>query len=589
MAAEMQDGAAALAPGTKIADFPIQRVLGRPGRFGVTYLAHAPGTVDDVAIKEFLPTEFARRDGHAVTPRSAADERPFRWGVRCFLDEARALAQLSNPHVVKVRKVLEANGTAYSVMDYVAGESLAQRLRQESAPDAARLRRILLALAQGVEALHTAGILHRDITSDNVILRGGEPVLIDFGAARNAMGSKQPALHGTPAPHGMVFTSGYAPVELYSRSGRQGPWTDLYELGAVAYHAVTGSPPPDALARAHGTAAMTPAAEAGAERFPVPLLAAIDWALRLAPEDRPQSVAEWVEALEGRHAIPATTEGSPAVVVPLPQAAATREAATPRAGPAPASAAPQMAPSRAPLWIGAAIVAVAVLGAGYGWHASKSPRPARVAAPAASAGPAETAPTAPSENNAASGNAAAPAAGEAKPSETGELTLDRLAMELLAKEQQAAEQARQQEEAKKRAEAEAAAHEQALAAQRSREEQQAALRRQQEEEAAKQRAEEEARRAQEIQQAKAAAPNAQKPAPSEPKTQTARGNCTMHASDLSPSGTLTFKDIARMRGITLKGPDALLTPPITLPDGRQVIFEVTSDDCARIARLITAR
>jgi serine/threonine protein kinase len=285
-----QDNVQALPPGTRLGDYRLDAVIGHGG-FGITYRAFDTQLAKFVAIKEYLPVEFAVRhaDGHVV-PRGARFADDFAWGRERFLDEARALARFRHPHIVPVLRYFEANGTAYTVMEFEDGRNLAELLRDParrlSADD---VRRLAEGLLNGLGAVHAQGFLHRDIKPSNIIIRrDGVPVLIDFGAARQAVGERSRTLTG-------VLTPQYAPIEQYALDGRQGPWSDIYSAAAVLHHAIAGRPPPDAAARV-GKDPYRPLAETAGDRFDPAFLAAIDRALAFAPADRPQSIKDWSAA-----------------------------------------------------------------------------------------------------------------------------------------------------------------------------------------------------------------------------------------------------------------------------------------------------
>ena len=281
------DNVQALTPGTRLGDYRLDAVIGHGG-FGITYRAFDTQLAKFVAIKEYLPVEFAVRGGDGnVVPRGARFAEDFAWGRERFLDEARALARFRHPHIVPVLRYFEANGTAYTVMEFEDGKSVGELLRQPAgrlSPE--DVRRLADGLIGGLSAVHAQDFLHRDIKPSNIIIRrDGVPVLIDFGAARQAMGERTRTLTG-------VLTPQYAPIEQYALDGKQGPWSDIYAAAAVLHHAITGQPPPDAAARV-GTDPYRPLATMHADRFEPAFLAAVDRGLAFAPSDRPQSVEEW--------------------------------------------------------------------------------------------------------------------------------------------------------------------------------------------------------------------------------------------------------------------------------------------------------
>jgi serine/threonine protein kinase len=232
-------------------------------------------------------------DGKVVA-QGSTHEAGYRWGLERFLLEARTLARFSHPHIVRVLRYFEANATAYMVMDYEQGDPLKTVLQHDPQPAEAKLKALVAPLLDGLAAVHAAGFLHRDIKPDNIFVRAdGRPVLIDFGAARQALGGETKSLTS-------ILTPGYAPLEQYSGEGRQGPWTDLYAMGGVLYRAVADKNPPDAVTRIRGD---EPATGVGAGlaaargKYSESFLRAIEWALALDEKQRPQSVAQWKEAL----------------------------------------------------------------------------------------------------------------------------------------------------------------------------------------------------------------------------------------------------------------------------------------------------
>jgi serine/threonine protein kinase len=216
--------------------------------------------------------------------------RYFRWGLRRFYAEARTLARLSHPGIAQIIEIFTANGTAYLVMEYQDGDSLMDLLEREGPLPEQRLRDVLDQLLDALEYIHDARVLHRDLKPTNVIVLGKDrPVLLDFGNARHAISAKTKSLPAAISP-------GYSPTEQYNLQGKQGPWTDIYALGATLYHAIMGKPPPEAPERAIADA-MIPAIEAGKGRYDPALLKAIDRALAIPPTDRPQNIAQFRQLL----------------------------------------------------------------------------------------------------------------------------------------------------------------------------------------------------------------------------------------------------------------------------------------------------
>jgi formylglycine-generating enzyme required for sulfatase activity/predicted Ser/Thr protein kinase len=286
-----------LPPGTRLHEYEIEKVLGHGG-FGITYLARDKHLDKRVAIKEYLPNDLAARaPDQTVTVRSPEVREAFKWGLESFIKEARVLGKFSHPSLIQVHRYFEANDTAYFVMEYAEGVTLASVLKHEGTLSEERLRKIIFPILNGLEEVHRTGVLHRDIKPDNIILREGSlPVLIDFGAARQNLSSMTRSVMS-------VLTAGYAPIEQYATTGNQGPWTDLYAIGAVAYRALSGKKPIDAVNRIRDDP-MVPATMLGQGRYSSHFLAAIDWALAVNPEDRPTSIADFKLALDGQTSPP---------------------------------------------------------------------------------------------------------------------------------------------------------------------------------------------------------------------------------------------------------------------------------------------
>ena len=266
--------------------YRIDQVLGAGG-FGITYLAEDTKLGLAVAIKEYFPAEFALRDAsRSVRSRSGEHGDTFRWGLESFIKEAQMLARFDHPSVGHVMRVIEANNTAYMIQRYEDGMTLAHHLDGLGRPmSEEEIHRLFDPLLDGLEVVHAQSVLHRDISPDNIIVRpNGTGVLIDFGAARRAIADRSQMLTG-------IVREGYSPPEQYASGGaRQGPWTDVYALGAVLYRIVTGAKPATSIHRMIEDV-LVPASTAAAERYSAVLLAAIDQAMRLKQADRPQNVA----------------------------------------------------------------------------------------------------------------------------------------------------------------------------------------------------------------------------------------------------------------------------------------------------------
>ena len=246
-----------------------------------------------VAIKEYLPADLATREQDlSVVPQTSQAASDFQWGLERFLDEARTLARFQHPNIVRVHHFFEAHSTAYIAMDYVEGEDLSAYLTRKGPLSEDELKGILYPLLSALEVVHQADFLHRDIKPGNIVLRDsdGSPVLLDFGAARQAIGAKSRSVTS-------IVTPGYAPIEQYSSRGHQGPWTDIYALGGVCYRALTGQVPEDATDRMRDDP-LIPVAQRCAGQASQAFLSAIDVALSVDEGDRPQSVGAWRQALE---------------------------------------------------------------------------------------------------------------------------------------------------------------------------------------------------------------------------------------------------------------------------------------------------
>jgi serine/threonine protein kinase/tetratricopeptide (TPR) repeat protein len=357
--------------------YRIERVLGAGG-FGITYEATDLGLANAVAIKEYYPAEFGSRDETmSVGPRTAKDKDLFERCRSGFLREAQTLAQFDHPAIVRVLRIFEAHGTAYMVMRYEQGQSLIAWLKSLGRPPTQdEIDRVALPMLDAVELLHRASYLHRDIAPDNIIIRAdGSPVLLDFGAARQQLG------HWSATITGLV-KKGYSPQEQYaSESKLQGPWSDVYALGATLYRAVTGERPPEATERMLDDQ-LRPAGElAPKDTYRAGFLGAIDAALKTRPGERPQSIDAFRALLSMQEApaatAPAPTEtmatAHPVATVPTAAGADAAMAVTVTAVAVTAASLATPTPSRA--WRSPALaagLALAIVAAGAGWWLSRT-------------------------------------------------------------------------------------------------------------------------------------------------------------------------------------------------------------------------
>ena len=277
-----------LPTGTRLGEFEITGLLGKGG-FGIVYLAWDHSLERVVALKEYMPSAFASRTAQSqVRVNSEHDAGTFEAGLRSFVNEARILAQFDDPSLIKVYRFWEANGTAYMVMPYYQGPTLKQVLAERATPpDEAWLTGLLAPLLDTLAVLHQQQCFHRDISPDNILmLEDGRPLLLDFGAARRAIGD-------VAQEFTVIYKQNYAPIEQYADTPgmRQGAWTDLFALASVVHFAIAGRAPPPAVARVINDP-YVPLAERFADRFSTGFLAAIDRTLSVRPEDRPQSAAD---------------------------------------------------------------------------------------------------------------------------------------------------------------------------------------------------------------------------------------------------------------------------------------------------------
>jgi serine/threonine protein kinase len=281
----------ALPAGTVLREWRLEEVLG-VGGFGIVYKARGIYFDELVAIKEYFPSSISDRNAEdTVVPIDSDAEEVHALGLKKFVEEAKLLWNLStptrHPNIVSVRSLFEIHGTAYIVMDFEDGISLSKMLRQGRRFNERSLWGILRPIAEGLDRAHRVGVLHRDIKPPNILINeDNRPVLIDFGSARFTTAE---ATSTTVTFH----TPPYAAIEQYVRTYDQGPWTDIYALGVVMFECVTGEKPPEVLERLHAGLG-TPLTAGKWPGYGKKFLAAIDAAMTVKPEERPQSITEWL-------------------------------------------------------------------------------------------------------------------------------------------------------------------------------------------------------------------------------------------------------------------------------------------------------
>lgn len=302
----------ALPLGTVIQQYKIDSLLGYGG-FGIVYKAEHVRLGKWVAIKEYLPSDLATREGTTVYPLNTRDQSSFEEGRSRFLAEAKQLVQFgSHTNIVGCIDFIEANGTAYLVMNFEDGLPLSDILRRREANQnpltESELLSVMRPLLDGLKTVHESGVLHRDIKPGNVFIRRSteQPVLIDFGAAKQNFSAHTKSM----AP----YSPGYAAYEQIETDGRLGPWTDIYAIGAMMWRIIAGQNPVPVEKRTSAKAfgrpdPMTPAVQLGAEKFSNHLLRIIDKCIALNETERFQTVADLINALEdkGSHSSQART------------------------------------------------------------------------------------------------------------------------------------------------------------------------------------------------------------------------------------------------------------------------------------------
>ncbi|WP_227136760.1 serine/threonine protein kinase [Kosakonia radicincitans] len=284
----------ALPPGYRFNEFEIKEVIGGGG-FGIVYRAWDHQLERTIAIKEFMPSSLAvRNDDMTLVLRSERFSKAFTAGLNSFIQEARLLARFNHPNLLHVLRFWVQNDTAYMGTVFYSGTTLS-RLREKNPTliNEAWIRRMLPMLLGAIKTIHDEGYLHRDISLDNIQIQdNGLPVLLDFGSARRSIGSVSDETETMLRP-------GYAPIEQYTddNESEQGPWTDIYALGAVLHTLIIGSPPPVSVVRSIQDTYM-PLVQRNLPGYTPSLLQAVDRALALKMEDRPQTVDEFAALIE---------------------------------------------------------------------------------------------------------------------------------------------------------------------------------------------------------------------------------------------------------------------------------------------------
>jgi hypothetical protein len=292
----------ALPPGYLLRQYRIVRTLSGGG-FSIVYLGEDTQRQQRVVIKEYLPSNQARRaEDETVESLSAETAATFRLGIKRFFDEAAALAKIHHPSIVRVLDFFRDNNTVYLVMAYEEGTDLSSYIKQRGGGLSEKfLRTVFPQLLFGLRELHSHNLLHLDIKPPNIFLRpGGKPLLLDFGAAQSVCLDQNAAGAHT-------LTAGYAPIEQHRR-GPLGPWTDLYAIGASMWACMSGKSPPPAPKRA-ARDKHRPAVRVHAGRYSRQLLEAVDWCLQMDHADRPQTVQQLLDFLDRPAAPPAAEDG----------------------------------------------------------------------------------------------------------------------------------------------------------------------------------------------------------------------------------------------------------------------------------------
>jgi len=290
-----------LPAGTTIDCYSIIKMIASGG-FSLIYLAEDEDTQERVIIKEYLPKKSASRKKtnriHIIG--SAKQQNAFHHGRKLFYQEAKALANLQHPNVVKVRNFFLANDTAYLVMDYEPGKNLGGYIKQRGGNlSTTFIMTVFPPILDALSLIHSRNQLHLDIKPGNIHLRpGGNPLLLDFGAVHCVTKTSN-------IKTSQVITAGFSPVEQYYASGNIGPWSDVYAIGATMRSCIEGKPPPSAIKR-HAKETLVSAVKKHKQRYPVYLLEAMDWAMEMDPDQRPQNAGDLLSAITNKSGRPAT-------------------------------------------------------------------------------------------------------------------------------------------------------------------------------------------------------------------------------------------------------------------------------------------
>lgn len=300
-----------LPPGFQLEQYRIERQLSLGG-FSIVYLAKDQDG-SPVAIKEYLPNALALRTAGNLLPEITEEhQQAFNYGMKCFFEEGRSLAGLNHPNVIQVMNFFRANRTVYMVMRYEDGVTMQEYMhRHRAGLREAFLRKVFSRLLNGLREVHSRKLLHLDIKPANIYLRrDGNPVLLDFGAARQTLSSDTPFLKP-------MYTPGYASPEQYGRKELLGPWSDIYAVGASLYACLSGVAPQPSDEREKNDD-LVPAVQRWSSKYSIHLLDTIDWCMKLDPMERPQSVFTLQKALSEQFGDDGDTDGDTESDAPAP-------------------------------------------------------------------------------------------------------------------------------------------------------------------------------------------------------------------------------------------------------------------------------